>query len=68
MAAEFDFELRGKPAKIISGNIRNKKGGFGKVILGRHRLHQIVVDPGIERTNCRRVAAEYAVGESINLK
>jgi hypothetical protein len=71
MAAERHFEGRREPAQVEDAALTVStagEGGFGEVVFGRDRLHQAVLQPGIENEHGGRVPGEEPLGEGIDLE
>lgn len=67
MAAQIDFSRWREPAKIVAVITRNNKRRFRQIIFSGDALQELIVKPGIQRTNGRRVAGERAQRESVDL-
>src|SRR4029079_1218323 len=71
VAAQFDLAHRSEPAQVVIGlavAARHDEGGFAEIILRGDRLHQVVVEPALERHDGCRVAGQRTVGEGIDLE
>ena len=68
VAAQIDLGHRCKPAQIIGPVRRNEKRRLGQVVLASDRLERRVGEPGVERADSGRVAAEHDIGERIDLE
>ena len=67
VTAEIDFDRRREPPKIIDSIARNDEGRLREVILCRNILHDVVIEPRIERADGGRVSGEGTHGESVDL-
>ena len=71
VTAQRHLRHRGEPADVkimlIAGVARHEEGRFREIVLRRDRLHQIVGDPCVERTDSRRVAKKHRIREGIDL-
>src|SRR3546814_15436073 len=67
MAAQIDLDRGREPAQVIILAARHEEGGLGQVVLRRDRLHRRIGDPTVQRADGGGVAAEDAVGESVDL-
>src|SRR5436190_20804204 len=67
MAAQVDFDLRGKPAQLKPVAGADEICGLREVIFRGDRLQLFVVKPGFERTDGRGVAPKKPSSECIHL-
>src|SRR6516162_2713278 len=67
MPAQIDLDGRREPAQQIAVSLRHKECGLGEVVLSRDRLHRRPRQPFRQRAYRRRITAESAAGESIDL-
>ena len=67
MPAEIDLDTGREPAQRILASLAHEEGGFREIVLRRDRLHGCVGQPGLERADGGRIAAEQFVGEGIDL-
>ena len=58
MAAQIHLDRRGEPAKVEIIAARNRKGRFSQIVVRRNALQHGVRQPGIQRANASRIAAE----------
>lgn len=68
MTAQVHLDLRREPAQSIVAVAADDKGGFRKIVLFRDGLQALVVQPGIEGADRRRIALEGTVGECVYLE
>ena len=67
MTAQVHFHRGREPAQLAGVSARDHEGGLGQVVLRRNGLKGLVRQPFVHGNHGRRVAAEKAVGEGINL-
>ena len=67
MTAKIDFSLRCEPAQGEMLIFRQAEGGFRKIVFGSNGLQYVILRPGFEQADSRRIALEKLVGESIDL-
>ena len=67
VAAKIDLRRRSEPAQIIGIALGDEIGCLRQIVFDRDGLHEVIVEPLIERTDCRRIALEDLVGEGIDL-
>ena len=54
--------------QAITLALRHQERGLREIVLGRDGLHRCLVQPGVEGADRRRVSAQHAVSEGIDLK